>query len=268
MSAEPNSIVPETNPTKKSSFVWKLLLLALLATGAAFVWFKTQSQYTEAESAARTQLQALGGIVLSGSRKHVGSVNLALVKDQQKFDEAITLVKDCRWLENLDLSNTPVTDEQLLGLRHLRRLTSLQLAKTNIGDKGVTGLTGLPRLSALHLSRTQLTSDGLDHLAKIGSLNILDISETKISGDLAPLRKLKKLTWLVVRELALEDGAVDTFIAMPALGRVALNSEQLSEEQQRKLKRGQPRLMIDTPELQEALQAAENGRDRKLEAVQ
>ena len=236
---------PEASRGYASSIYAVLLLLGLVAVGLYF-WLQQQKQREAAEAAAKPKVQQLGGLVLSGKTgKHVGSVNLALVRSQENFDEALRLVSDFPRLEVLDLTGNSISSEQLKQVCQLRELTSLHLSNTTIDDAMAVHLGKLRSLTAIHLLGTSLTSESLETIGGLRQLEVLDLSETKISGDLAPLANLSNLNWLVLKNVSLEDDALETLSKLPALKRLTLASEQISEQQYRKLKKLRPDLRID-----------------------
>lgn len=64
-------------------------------------------------------------------------------------------------LEELDLSQTAVTDDGLKQLAGLTRLTTLWLTGTSIGDAGLRHLTPLKTLESLALNQTRVTAAGV-----------------------------------------------------------------------------------------------------------
>ena len=66
--------------------------------------------------------------------------------------------------EDLDLSQTKVTDAGLKELGKLKRLTALHLNNTKVTDAGLKELKELKQLEFLNLSNTQVTDAGLKEL--------------------------------------------------------------------------------------------------------
>lgn len=242
----------EASRGRGSSIYLILSLTGLVAVGLLF-WLQKQKQLEAAEAAAKPKIQQLGGLVLSGSTgKHVGSVNLALVRSQENFDEAFKLVSDFPRLQVLDLTGNSISHEQLEQVSQLRELTSLQLSKTTIDDGMIVHLEKLRSLTALHLVGTSLTSESLKAIGNLSQLEVLDLSDTKIQGDLAPLANLSNLNWLVLKNLPIEDEAVDTLSQLPALKRLTLTGGQISAQQYKNLKKQRPGLRIDGMDPEEA----------------
>lgn len=243
---------PETSRGHAISIYAILLLLGLVAVGL-FFWLQRQKQQEAAEAAAKPKVQQLGGLVLSGKTgKHVGSVNLALVRSQENFDEALKLVSDFPRLEVLDLTGNSIRSEQLKQVCQLSELTSLHLSNTTIDDAMAVHLGKVRSLTALHLLGTSLTSESLETIGSLKQLEVLDLSDTQISGDLAPLANLSNLNWLVLKNVPIEDEALGTLSQLPALKRLTLTGGQISDQQYKNLKKQRPGLRIDGMDREEA----------------
>ena len=67
-------------------------------------------------------------------------------------------------LSELNLFQTPVTDDGLAHLKGLTNLTLLNLHGTHVTSAGLAHLRPLTKLSKLDLSSTNVTDDGLPHL--------------------------------------------------------------------------------------------------------
>lgn len=223
-----------------------LVLATLLAAIGGFTWNRQQQQLAAAEAEAKSQITKLGGLALSGeTRDHVGSLNLSLVTDDEKFDRAMALAADLHWLQVLDLTKRPVTAEQLAKLTVLPQLASLHLAQTPIGDEAAEVLAKFSGLSALHVSDTELTSDALSSIGKLSKLKVLDLSGTNISGGYEALGGLKELTWLVLRGVPINDAATETLAGLPALSRLSLEAGQMTDEQRRRLRNSNRGVKVD-----------------------
>lgn len=124
-------------------------------------------------------------------------------------------------LQDLNLSETPVTDKIVESLRLLPRLETvdlsvndrisdagaaqfakttiknLNLASTHVGDLGLDGISTMPQLLKLNLSDTKVTDAGVKKLAKLGTLQELNLSNTRIGDEsVKAIVKLKSLTIL------------------------------------------------------------------------
>lgn len=234
------------NSRSRSSTVYLVLLLVGIGAVAAFLWSRQQKRLEAAEAAAKPKIQQLGGLVLSGdSGNHVGSVNLALVRSQENFDQAIKLVSDLPWLKVLDLTGNSISGEQLKQVGQLKELTSLHMANTTIDDAKAENLTGLSSLTALHAPGTPLTGKSLESIGNLSALEVLDLSDTQITGDLKPLTQLGKLEWLVLKNVPLQDESLENLSKIASLKRLSLTSGQITAQQYKTLKEQRPGLSID-----------------------
>lgn len=67
-------------------------------------------------------------------------------------------------LVSVDLSNTKITDQNLVILREIKSIKWLNLARTQVTDACVEHLVGLVELNRLVLSTTQVTTAGVNKL--------------------------------------------------------------------------------------------------------
>ena len=220
-----------------------VLVVAVVVGAPRQVW---EMYRARDEPDARKALKDLGAlVVLDSSRKYAFSLNLGMPKVRDNLDAAIGHLPDLVYLENLALSKTTITDEQLANVAGLSYLASLRLGNTAVTDAGLFHITGLGNLRALYLGNTNITAKGLPMIGQIGSLAILDLSKTKVDGDFAALEKLDELKWLVIQDMEISDAAIDTLGRLPGLGRLSINRSQVSEEALARLKEAKPNIVID-----------------------
>jgi hypothetical protein len=101
--------------------------------------------------------------------------------EAQSATVPFAIVEHFPLLEHVDFSSRPVTDSDLIHLRHLRRLRSLQLSNTAITGSGLVHLRAAARLESLNLDGTPLTAAGLRELQTLTSLRELSLSNTGVS---------------------------------------------------------------------------------------
>lgn len=102
------------------------------------------------------------------------SFSLSL-QDAQLSERSIDLISQMLWLNDLQLTGTNITDEDLCNIAHLTNLSSLALSGTAVSDAGLKHLRTLKNLERLYLGGTNVTADGLRQLA--AELPNLDVSE-------------------------------------------------------------------------------------------
>ncbi len=213
------------------------ILLAILGiTFAAISWYLANAASHEAEFNAGQRIRAMGALAsMDANREYVASLNTATLKDPEKFNEVMSMVGELKRLNILDLSKSAVTSEQLQGVAQLSNITSIQLNGTAVGDEDIRNFMGMSRLESLYLADSRITDAAVPDIAKLKSLKILDISNNGIT-DLAALKALPDLTWLVVAEdTPFSDQSIEAIAALPALQRLSVNPQQLSESQRKKL---------------------------------
>jgi hypothetical protein len=109
----------------------------------------------------------------------------------------------------VNLSRTPVQDEDLRFLHRLNRVERLNLSDTPIADAGLVHVGKLPHLKALDLSRTGIAGEGLRHLSGLSHLEYLYLNGTGVSDDdLRHLHGLTNLILLTVEETNVSEAGV------------------------------------------------------------
>lgn len=97
-------------------------------------------------------------------------------------------------LQTLNLRGTPISDASLEHLQHLKNLQELYLSETKITDAGLVHLAAMPQLRGLYLRGTLITDAGVQQLGRLSQLRTLDLSDTKITD--AGLQYVRSLTAL------------------------------------------------------------------------
>lgn len=93
-------------------------------------------------------------------------------------DQDIDFINSFENLENLDLSGSAITDESCQALSKLQKLKSLKIYNTKIGDASVNALASIPNLSNLYVYQTDISADGInDLLVKNSNLEVVDFSK-------------------------------------------------------------------------------------------
>jgi hypothetical protein len=109
-------------------------------------------------------------------------------------------------LRGLDLTDTPIGDRQLAGLKLPSQITHLNLSNTAITDQGLSHLVPLVHLIDLDLSGTQVAGPGLKYLGKLPSLSGLNLSRTPLADrDLQSLKDLVELESLCLDKTKVTD---------------------------------------------------------------
>jgi uncharacterized protein YjbI with pentapeptide repeats len=97
-------------------------------------------------------------------------------------DAGLTVFKDCRYLETVDLSHSAISGTGLHDL-HFNSIKDLNLSDSKFGDRGIADVVELRhRLLRLNLAGTEITDEGMERLQDLRTLEAIDLSRTKISG--------------------------------------------------------------------------------------
>ncbi len=120
-------------------------------------------------------------------------------------------------LKRLSLERTRITDAGLVHLARLTHLESLDLSGTQIRGDGLRYIQGLRDLKTLELDRTQVCDRGLAHLPRLASLKRLSLWKTTITDrGLVHLKKMAQLQVLVIQRTAVTAAAADQLeLALP-----------------------------------------------------
>lgn len=227
--------------------------LVLFSLGVMGCGSGTMSQ---AESDAREGLRAMGAMtVLDIDQVHVGTVSLVVPTAQDKMDEAVPLLAKTPYITHLDVSGTNLSDDHMKTLGGLGKLRSLVLSNTGITDAGLKDIKGLD-LDTLYVNGTGLTAESASVIAAMSKLKILEISGD-LTADLAALKELPELEWLILDDARLESDDVDVLKSLAALGRLSLNSCELAPGDLEALKTAKPNLAIDVKSGDAAVEPSE-----------
>ncbi len=82
-----------------------------------------------------------------------------------------------RW-NMLTVSDSPVSDSDLMRLQYIPELTRLHLFADNIADAGVANLRFLTGLAGLVVYSPLVTDGGLQHIAALSTLQSLDMQKS------------------------------------------------------------------------------------------
>ena len=152
------------------------------------------------QQAAIREIERLGGRVLTTHSEPDWLRRLAGNRTFRVFEKSTVV----------NLSETAITDAELVHLADLNGLERLNLNETEITDTGLEQLETLTGLKALDLSGTQITGKGLKHLANLTKLEYLYLAGTQVgNGDLPQLYGLSMLRHLDVAGTAVTDEGVE-----------------------------------------------------------
>jgi Leucine-rich repeat (LRR) protein len=248
MNAEENNPaapVPSSQGKGSSGKIAFLLGFVAVVVGAAVALGLFGGGVDQKEAAAK--LKALGGIaVFDSGRKYITSVNLQIVKDPAKFAQAVAVLPGLPRLTSLNISNTPVSEEQMATIGTLTQLSALTAKDCRIGDSHVVSLGGLKNLEVLYLVGTDITSESIKSMSNFPKMKILDLSyNEKLTRGFGDLQGMPKLDWLLLNGLKLEDESLGELSQLSSLNRLSLNETVVRPDIKEGLLNAVPGLTID-----------------------
>jgi hypothetical protein len=127
-------------------------------------------------------------------------LTLVWMRGTQASTQTARALSEIPTLVNVDLDQTPMTDE---GCRYLARLPNLQLlglGETLVGDEGVAAFGAVPSLTYIDLGQTHVTDRGIEALSTSKSLLAIDLDDTHVTDEtLRHLAKVETLHTIGVR---------------------------------------------------------------------
>ncbi len=96
-------------------------------------------------------------------------------------DADLEILADLPELQELCVSNVPISDA---GLQHVLKLHSLEVLElANTAVQGTDSIRNLAKLKCLMLNNTAVTDDGIKHLASLKNLRRLALGDTRITDQ-------------------------------------------------------------------------------------
>jgi serine/threonine protein kinase/Leucine-rich repeat (LRR) protein len=117
------------------------------------------------------------------------------LSDSQVTDAGLAVVQKLTGLWRLKLGGTKIGDDGINHVASLASLRDLTLEKSMISDAALAKLSGLPALENVFLADTAVTDDGVGQLTRLANLRHLSLLGTKVTtnGMFLLYRKLPKL---------------------------------------------------------------------------
>ena len=136
---------------------------------------RSNSSITDAGLAALEPLRGLERLQLDGTRVTTAGLNhlrsMTRLESLSLYGSDVTSLAPLSHLvglKNLNLNQTPITDDGLAPILGSRGLTHLDLQGSRIGDPTLSNLSGLTSLQRLDVARTHVTTQGLTRAARPG----------------------------------------------------------------------------------------------------
>lgn len=124
-----------------------------------------------------------------------------------------------------------VGEERLGRIKVLNRVTRVQLSETSVSDAEIVQLTELTNIEALYLDDTRMTDEGLAELCRFKNIDALCIADTAVTDrGLAHLNRLENLGLLDLSETAVTDAGLSHLSGLTRLARLKLSKTAVSDE--------------------------------------
>lgn len=146
-------------------------------------------------------------------------------------DDDLGHVRRLKFLEELWLTDSTITDGGLKQIAGMTQLTSLGLQGTSVTDAGMVHLAKLNQLEHLYLGQTNITDAGLEHVGRLTSLKQLRLGSTCISDvGLKKLAKLTNLRLLFIERTRITDAGLVHLKDMKRLRHLYMHDNDVSDE--------------------------------------
>lgn len=174
----------------------------------------------------RTVFVDLPWYLVSAEKRAKKSISLSGPGVDKKLSEW----GDKKYLKELSLRRTDVTDE---GLKHLKSMESLEvlyLQRTDITGTGLKHLKILANLRRIYLDHTKVADENLKHINEFKNLETLSLPDTEISNDgLKHLKGLKNLRDLDIDNTHITDSGVEHFRGLTNLRDLDLENTNITD---------------------------------------
>jgi len=225
--------------TRGWRFQYRLRSLMLLVVAVAFPvsWLATEVRLARKRAETRCALEAMGGNCYyretdlaaqvlnvrpsrSWAKRVLGEdffedVQIVILANADAADDCLVNLPSLRFVRDLDLRGTRLTDADLNHVKRLTALEALDLSSTGVTDAGLGKLASLKRLRVLCLRNTRITDAGMWHARQFADLWQLQLCDDTLITD-AGLDNVGKLRLRVLRL----DGTGVTDAGLELLGKV------------------------------------------------
>ncbi|QDV49616.1 serine/threonine-protein kinase [Gimesia fumaroli] len=143
--------------------------------------------------------------------KNIKSLNELRLDDCVLGDNALAPIKGLTSLTVLDIHHTKLTDKGLSHISELKNLKTLSIKlNPDLTDTGLQVLNQLPRLEDVDLARLNITDKGITFIQNNSNLTKLNISETNVSDASVPyLIALEELESLRIKKTAISEKGIE-----------------------------------------------------------
>ncbi len=168
-------------------------------------------------------------------------------------------LKNCRYLETMDLTESSITDDAFLHFQKIPRLTTLDVSNNQITGSGFKYLAGHPSLKSLVLDDCPITDGGLQNLASVTSLEKISLYQTPVTDvGIEALSRLPNLESLTFRGTRLAGRSLGSFNGCLQLKFISIRCDQPKADDRKRIEVSDPKsersscIWNDLPKLEQA----------------
>lgn len=171
--------------------------------------------------------------------KDLEQVNLTMTN---VTDEDMKMLKHIDRLKEVNLWGTDITEQGLKELKNIKDLTKLNLRKTKTTDKGLKIIATIISLEELDLSRTWVTDTGLYEISSLSSMKCLGLESTRITDDglRSVVSSMTSLEELYLTSTRITDAIIQDLSQLQNLITLSVLGTKITEEGILKLKENLP----------------------------
>jgi len=133
-------------------------------------------------------------------------------------------------IQDLSLSGTSVSDEQLVHIQGLTGLTELGLNRTPITDEGMQYLSGMTQLTRLNLNGTAVGDEGMQYVRDMTVMQELILNRTNVSDEgLSYIQGMTELTYLDMWMLDITDEGMRNLAGLTRLDELGIEDTLITD---------------------------------------
>ena len=160
-------------------------------------------------------------------------------------DEGLAYLKDCKNLEELRISYTPVTDAGLAHLKDFKNLTDLLLDRTQVTDIGLANFKECKNLKHINFTETRVGDAGLAHFKECKNLSDVYLWQTEVSDlGLSYLKDCENLRILGLNGTKVSDAGLPYLLDCQKLTFLDLTKTRVTRMKIAELKKALPKCRI------------------------
>ncbi len=239
---------------KRRNTVWKhcttglllCLVVGMLSASGCMDDFRSGSQ-KRTETVAAKELEPNENWSDISRSVLAGTTSVVQLSQTPIDDQQLQSIASARSVETLILDSGKISDASMTTIGSLISLTHLRVRESAITDAGIEKLVagGLSRLRIFNLPQSSITAQGIRHLLRLPELRQLRLGGRQIDDHaMVEIAKLPKLESLHLIGPSLTDAALEMVAVMPEISSLYLDDCHLSDDAWRKLFAAKPNLHV------------------------